>query len=404
MKYVILVGDGMGDLPLPELGNKTPLETAQIPTMDYLSRHGKLFRVKTIPDGYPPGSDVANLSLLGYRPQDFYSGRAPLEAASMGVELAAEEIACRCNLVTLEHVSDSAVLMVDYSADHISTPEAEVLIEFLNRNFSNDVLRFYPGVSYRHLMVYKGSLNGLETVPPHDYTGQDVSRFWRQYHGFPRLKKLLAKALPLLQKHEVNRRRTQDGRNPANAIWLWGQGKAPVMPTISQLHGIDGALISAVDLLKGIGVYGGLDIINVPGATGYLDTNYEGKATAALSALEKKDFVFVHVEAPDEVGHQGLVREKIRAIEDFDRRIVKPVFEGLSQLDGKPDFRLVIAMDHYTPISMRTHATFPVPVILYDSRKADQGSGLDFTERNAEAGNCILDDGEMFFNRLLEKK
>jgi len=404
MKYIILVGDGMGDLPLAELGNKTPLQAARTPAMDSLCRHGELLRLQTIPEGFPPGSDVANLSLLGYQPQKFYTGRAPLEAASMGVQLAPDEIACRCNLVTLEYHPDGRVTMIDYSGGHISTPEAGALIAALQKVLGSEQQRFYAGVSYRHLMVHKGALPGLKTVPPHDYMDRDVTEFWLQYQAIPHLQKLLAKARPLLENHAVNRKRRGQGRRPANGIWLWGQGGPPSMPTIREQYGIQGALISAVDLLKGIGVYGGLKIIKVDGATGYLDTNYEGKAEAALAALQDNDFVFVHVEAPDEAGHQGLIKEKVRAIEDFDQRIVRPIAEGLRNMEGNPDFRLVIAMDHYTPIALRTHVSLPVPLVLYDSRTSTRDNGLSFTEENAEKSSVILANGKQFFNRLLERE
>ncbi|OGQ98530.1 MAG: cofactor-independent phosphoglycerate mutase [Deltaproteobacteria bacterium RIFOXYD12_FULL_57_12] len=401
MKYAILVGDGMGDLPVAELGGRTPLEAAATPAMDYVARHGELFLLKTIPDGYPPGSDVANLSLLGYQPQDVYSGRAPLEAASMGIRLAADEIACRCNLVTLNQTTAGQVQMIDYSAGHISTAEARELISALDREFGSAPLRLYPGVSYRHLLVYKGDLAGLTTVPPHDHTGQDVTAFWQRYHAFPLLKNLLAETGPFLAKHPINRARIQAGKSPANNIWLWGEGRLPAMPTIAELYGVSGALISAVDLLKGIGICGGLDVINVPGATGYLDTNYNGKAQAALAALREKDLVFVHVEAPDEAGHQGLLKEKIQAIEDFDQKIVKPILEGMTAMDDGRGFRLVVAMDHYTPISLKTHISLPVPLALLDSRQIAVDSGRNFSEKNAQAAGCLLDSGPAFFNRLL---
>ncbi len=402
MKYIILVGDGMGDYPLPELENKTPLEAASTPAMDYLCRHGELFRTRTIPEGYAPGSDVANLSLLGYLPQECYSGRAPLEAASMGVKLTEDEIACRCNLVTLNHSGDNNVTMLDYSAGHISTDEARILVETLDRELRTDKVCFHPGISYRHLMVHKGDLKGLETVPPHDYIGRPVTEYWNRYLAIPHIKELLEKSSVLLEGHEINRRRIEKGLLPANAIWLWGEGKSPAMPTIKEQFGLTGALISAVDLLKGIGIYGGLQIINVPGATGYLDTNYEGKKEAALEALQEMDFVFVHVEAPDEAGHQGLINEKIQAIEDFDARIVKPILDGLHSNKLEP-FRLVVAMDHYTPISTRTHASLPVPMILYDSRDTNAGCDMAFNEKNAESSKVLMENGQTFFNKLVQR-
>lgn len=398
MKYVILVGDGMGDLPIAALNNQTPLEAAIIPTMDYLAGHGELCRLQTIPQGFPPGSDVANLSLLGYLPDKYYTGRAPLEAASMGISLNDDEIAFRCNLVTLDFRNDDRVFMVDYSGGHISTNEAKVLIESLDKESGNEQLHLFPGVSYRHLLVHKGELPGLETVPPHDYTGRDVTEFWRRYQQIPHIKTLLSKACDLLASHEINKKRRNNGQKPANAIWLWGEGKAPAMPTLEERYGVTGALISAVDLLKGIGVYAGMEIINVPGATGYLDTNYTGKAKAALDALQNHDLVFVHVEAPDEASHQGLLPEKIQAIVDFDQLIVKPIFEGLQ--NSAFDFRLVLAMDHFTPVSLKTHTDQPVPVVFYDSRESGTAGDSTYNEKSAATARFI-DDGEQFMKKIL---
>jgi 2,3-bisphosphoglycerate-independent phosphoglycerate mutase len=404
MKYIILVGDGMGDFPLPELDNKTPLEAANTPAMDMLCQKGELFQLQTIPDDMHPGSDIANLSLLGYEPQKFYTGRAPLEAASMGIEIVQEETAYRCNLVTLEKQENGSLTMVDFSAGHISTAESNILINELQQELGSELFHFYPGISYRHLMVASNSLSGLQTEPPHDHIGKDITKYWNRYLEYPQLKTLMEKARILLESHEINRTRVSRGQLSANSIWLWGEGKSPTIPTIQELFGLKGSLISAVDLLKGIGVYGGLRIIEVEGATGYLDTNYAGKAQAALDSLQDNDFVFVHVEAPDEAGHQGKIAEKVQAIEDFDQKIVKPVFEGLQHLPGSPDFRLVICMDHLTPISIRTHSDQPVPVVLYDSRQTSQQSGVPYTEKNGAQSGVLLSDGQQFFNKLLQKE
>lgn len=403
MKYIILVGDGMGDLPLSDLEGRTPLEAANTPTMDYLCQHGELFRLQTIPTGMAPGSDIANLSLLGYDPRHFYTGRAPLEAASMGIDLAEDETAYRCNLVTLEKNNDGSLIMVDFSAGSIPTAESNILIKALQDELGSEWFHFYPGISYRHLMVYKNSLPDLKTVPPHDYIGRDVSEFWKRYLHYPELQLLLESVCKLLENHQVNKQRRERGSLSANGIWLWGEGKAPTMPTIKEQYGLQGGLISAVDLLKGIGAYGGLDIIKVKGATGYLDTNYAGKAAAALRVLAEQEFVFVHVEAPDEAGHQGSVRDKVFAIEDFDSKIIKPILEGLWSMEGSPDFRLVVCMDHFTPISIRTHLDTPVPVMLYDSRQQEPGSGLTYSEANGEKSNTLLSGGREFFNKLLQK-
>lgn len=398
MKYVILVGDGMGDYPIPELAGRTPLQAARTPAMDYLAGRGRLGLLQTIPAGFPPGSDVANLSLLGYRPEECYTGRAPLEAASMGVSLGTDEIAFRCNLVTVDQTPDLEIRMIDYSAGHISTTEAGELILALDRQLGNSARRFYPGVSYRHLFVRQGDLPGLNTVPPHDHTGRLVTGYWQSYLAYPDLAELLQKAGEILTDHPVNQERRRLGKNPANAIWLWGEGRPPSMATLHGRFGASGALISAVDLLKGIGVYAGMEIINVEGSTGYLDTNYEGKARAALAALDRHDLVFVHVEAPDETSHQGLLREKIQAIEDFDQRIVQTVFAGLSSRD---DFRLVVAMDHFTPVSLKTHVSEAVPFVIFDSKLQSAPLPIGFCEPDAAATGLRLDNGAQFMAAIL---
>jgi 2,3-bisphosphoglycerate-independent phosphoglycerate mutase len=422
MKYLILVGDGMGDLPVAELNNRTPLEAANTPFLDTLCRQGELFLTHTIPEGYPPGSDVANLSLLGYRPEEYYTGRAPLEAAAMGLTLTPEQTAFRCNLVTLAHEPDDQIRMIDYSAGHISSEESHELIAALEEGCATGTFHFHAGVSYRHILLVEGNYPQMETVPPHDFTGKEVTAPWIRYRQDPQWAELLDKAQAILTNHPINAARIAAGKNPANGIWLWGEGKLPTMPTLVERFGISGSLISAVDLLKGLGVNAGLSIINVPGATGYLDTNYAGKAQAALDCLRTQDFVFVHVEAPDETGHQGLLKEKVQAIEDFDHKIVGPIFEGL-QAAGE-DFRLIATMDHHTPLSLRTHTATPVPTILFDSRRTnsgsgdgqgcpnaagarDGGSGLPFSEKSGEAEdqrrhNSVA-NGEMLMEKLLER-
>jgi 2,3-bisphosphoglycerate-independent phosphoglycerate mutase len=407
MKYLILVGDGMGDYPLTELDGKTPLEAARTPVMDKLCSQGELFLTKTVPVDYPPGSDVANLSLIGYAPSLYYTGRAPLEAASMGISLAADETAFRCNLVTLDHKNSGAddsneITMVDFTADHISSKEAEKLMQTLQQECGNDIFHFFPGVSYRHLLTVRGLRFPLETVPPHDYIERDISSFRNQYLKNTSWAELITTAEKVLADHPVNRQRLAAGKLPANGIWPWGNGVMPSMPTLQQRFGINGSMISAVDLLKGIGVYAGLDILNIPGATGFLDTNYQGKAEAALKALEQQDFVFVHLEAPDECGHQGSIPNKIKAIEDFDCKIVGPITERL-HTQGI-DFRAVVTMDHFTPIALRTHTSDPVPTLLYDSRATTGGSNLPFCEKSTLENHVeLLDDGSTLINRLLQQ-
>ncbi|MCF8056537.1 MAG: cofactor-independent phosphoglycerate mutase [Desulfocapsa sp.] len=406
MKYLILVGDGMGDLPLPELGNRTPLEAANTPTLDKLCQKGEFFLTRTVPVGYPPGSDVANLSLLGYRPEEFYTGRAPLEAASMGVELAEDETAFRCNLVTLDRETKDRVQLIDYSAGHITSDESKQLIDALEAACATERFHFKAGISYRHILVVKGKYPALETVPPHDYIEQDVTPPWQRYMADPEWQELLSKADAVLADHPVNQKRVAAGSNPANGIWLWGEGKLPSMPTLHERFGLQGSLISAVDLLKGLGVNAGLDILNIPGATGYIDTNYQGKVDAALNCLKTQDFVFVHVEGPDEAGHQGLLQDKLQGIEDFDQKIVAPILQGLQERGE--EFRLVATMDHFTPLSIRTHTDNPVPTILYDSGEQHKGSGLNFTEKNGELVGSkeggTLPDGDTLMKKLLQQE
>ena len=401
MKYLILVGDGMGDLPLAEIGGRTPLQAAATPTMDELCSRGEVFLNRTVPDGFPPGSDVANLSLLGYSPRLYYTGRAPLEAAAMGIALQDDETAFRCNLVTLDFSKPDHVRMVDFSADHISSQESHALIAALEDGCATDVFHFKPGVSYRHILIVKGPYPDMGTAPPHDHTDKDVTGLWNTYLADPGWATLLAGARRILEWHPVNARRMAEGKNPANCIWLWGEGRPPSMPPLPRRFGISGSMISAVDLLKGLGVNAGLSVIDVPGATGYLDTNYQGKVQAALDALLTQDFVFVHVEAPDETGHQGLLDKKIQAIEDFDSRIVAPIIAGL-RARGE-DFRVAVTMDHFTPIALRTHTSDPVPVCLYDSREKNAGSGLPFSEK-PEADLPFLTESHQLIERLFEQQ
>lgn len=403
MKYILLIGDGMGDLPVPSLGDKTPLEAAAKPAIDRLAREGEQLLVRTVPEGFPPGSDVANLSLLGYKPEKYYTGRAPLEAASMGVEIAPDEVAFRCNLVTIERSEPGRVIMRDYSAGHISSEEGSELIRAVQEQCGTERLHLYPGVGYRHLMVHRGAIPSLTTVPPHDYLDQDVTGFYNDYLATAELKVLMEESAQLLAEHPVNARRIREGKSPANSLWLWGEGRPLQMRSLGERYHVTGGLISAVDLIKGLGVCSGLEVINVPGATGYLDSNLEGKTMAALKVLQNRDFVLVHVEAPDEAGHQGLAAEKVRAIEDFDSRIVGPIFEEM-QGRGEP-FRLVVTMDHFTPIARRTHAAWPVPMVLYDSRGVDQPSGFSYSEANAKAAVAVnglnLKNGTEFFSRFI---
>lgn len=381
----------MSDYPMDELGGKTPLQVAKTPNMDYLAGQGRVGLAKTVPDGFPPGSDVANLSVFGYNPVECYTGRAPLEAASIGVSLHKDDVAIRCNLVTLESGPDG-LYMKDFSAGHIKTEQATKIIQHLGAELNSDEFKFYPGVSYRHLLVWKGGNERVKTTPPHDITGKEVSPFLPFGNGQEKIIKLMTDSQRLLANNSIN--------PAANSIWLWGQGKAPSMQTYREKFGLEGSVISAVDLMKGIGIYAGLDVINVPGATGWIDTNYKGKADYALRSLEIKDFVYVHVEAPDEAAHNGMLKEKIRAIEEFDEFVVGTVLKGAGKLG---DFRLLVLPDHPTPVSLKTHTADPVPFVFYDSTKTKDSGIKTFDEDTAGGTGLFVNDGFKLMEMMTEK-
>ncbi len=402
MKWIILVGDGMGDFPLKELKGRTPLEEALTPGMDFIAQHGILGLVRTIPPGMEPGSDVANLSLLGYRPEEQYTGRGPIEAASLGLSMRPEDVAFRCNLVTLKR-QDDRLIMHDYSAGHISTEEAHILIKDLNDHLASDKLFLHPGKSYRHILIWRGGPEGIKTYPPHDLLGRDIYEAWLVYENEPILRDFLIKAMAFLEKHPVNRKRREEGKLPANALWPWGQGRMPRLEPFEEKWGLTGAVVAAVDLIRGLGVLAKLKIIDVPGATGYLDTNYEGKALAAVKALkEGADFVFVHVEAPDEASHEGSLELKIRAIQDFDRYVVRTVLEEATAQIG--DYRLMVVTDHLTPLSLRTHASKPVPFAIYDSRDPEVKRAAGFSEKSAAETGLFFETGERLMSHFLERE
>ncbi|HOW98502.1 MAG TPA: cofactor-independent phosphoglycerate mutase [Kiritimatiellia bacterium] len=359
-KIVVLVGDGMGDYPVPELGGRTPLQAARIPHIRRLAAAGDLRMVQTVPvAGLSPGSDVANLGLLGYKPEDHYTGRAPIEAAGAGIPLAADDVAFRCNLVT---VADGR--MDDYSAGHITTEEGRQLVASVEKAMGRPGLCFHGGVSYRHLLVWKGGPAGIRTQPPHDIAGQPVADHLPAGEQQDAVRALMEQSIGLFRDHPVNRARIAAGKKPATQIWLWGQGLSLKLPTYPELYGLTGGVITAVDLIRGLGRLIGLDVIQVPGATGFLDTNYAGKVQAALDVVARHDFVFVHIEAPDECGHMGKVALKVEAIEAFDQKVVAPVWEALEK-KGEP-YRLLLCTDHRTPVSVRGHTREPVPMISLD--------------------------------------
>lgn len=397
MKYIILIGDGMADYPIKELGERTPLEAARTPNMDFIARCGMLGRIKTIPDKMPPASDVANISILGYDPQVFYTGRGPLEAVNLGIELEDDDVAFRCNLITV-----SGDTLVDYSAGHISSKEAAILIKFIDENLGTNRIKFYPGVSYRHLMLAKRGveehLENLECKAPHDITGGSISKNLPQGEGADILIKLTQDSRKLLENHEINLVRIDLKENPANMIWLWGQGKKPSMPKFFEKYGLQGSVISAVDLIKGLGKILGLNVINVPGATGYYDTDYEGKAQAALKSLEDKDFVFLHVEAPDEAGHNGDLREKITAIERFDQLVVGTV---LGAFKRKRNFRILVLPDHATPISVKTHTSDIVCFGIF-GKDIVGGGFLNYSEKEAEKSELYFEKGHELMDYFIK--
>ncbi|MFH1305380.1 MAG: cofactor-independent phosphoglycerate mutase [Candidatus Omnitrophota bacterium] len=398
MKYIILVPDGMAGLPLEELNDHTCMEIANAPNMNTIAREGVVGTAKNVPDGMVPASDVANLSILGYDPRKYYCGRGPLEAANLGIDLSEKDVAFRFNMAT---VSDGK--MVDYSAGHITTKETEVLVAGLSAKLGNEKFRFYTGTSYRNLLVVHCSsaeeadeLAKVRCYPPHDILDKPVAEH------FPKndeLVKIMEQSKEILEGHDINKVRIDLGQNPANMIWFWGQGKKHDIPSFKDTYGISGGIVSAVDLIKGLGRILGLETPDIPGATGYYDTNYEAKAEAALDILKRNDFVFVHVEAPDEAGHNGDIRAKIKAIENFDSKITGRIMEELS---GKVDYRVLILPDHPTPVLKRTHTADPVPFAI-------SGSGIIpddvvvFTEASAKMGSMSLDNGSELMKLLLKK-
>ncbi|MBW7897777.1 cofactor-independent phosphoglycerate mutase [Candidatus Brocadiaceae bacterium B188] len=390
MKYCIVVPDGLADYPIDKLSGRTPVEAARTPFLDFLAQNGQLGLVKTIPNGFPAGSDVANLTLLGYSPREYYSGRAPLEAASIGIKLNDDDWAFRCNFITA-----TGDVLEDFCAGHIKTDEASVLIKLLNEKFGNDSIQFYTGKSYRHIMVYKGAQKmDARCFPPHDIMGQSIQKHLPKGNGSEILIDLMERSRAYLSNHDVNKVRIDLEENPANMIWLWGQGHRPKMPTFKERFHLTGAVITAVDLIKGIACYLGWDIIQVPGVTGYLDTNYANKGQYAVKALETNDVVLVHIEAPDEAGHEGNVHEKILAIEQVDSKIIGPLLEAKNIFR---DLRILVLPDHYTPIVKRTHTPEPVPFVAYGS-DIEKGIGLPYSETNARASGLYIEEG----HRLIE--
>lgn len=388
MKYLVMLCDGMADEPNEALGNSTPMEKANKPCMDSLAAKAEVGIVKTVAEGLKPGSDVANLSVLGYEPAVYYSGRSPLEAASIGIDLKDTDVTLRCNLVTLSDDEDyENKTILDYCADDISSEEAKILIEYIQEKLGNDVFRFYPGVSYRHCLVWSnGNPHPGVLTPPHDITGKVITDYIPKGEAVDELYDLMKKSYDLLKDHPVNKARIARGKRPANSIWLWGEGTKPLLDNFSEKFGKKGSMISAVDLLKGIAICAGMNSVDVDGATGYLDTNFDGKCKAAIEEFKNgADLVYVHVEAPDECGHRGEIENKVKAIEMIDEHILGPVVEFLK---GYDDFAVLVCPDHPTPLSIRTHTSTPVPYLIYDSKNEINSGVKVFCEKEArETGN-----------------
>lgn len=396
MKYVVIVGDGMADHPLDELNGKTPLQIANKPNMDYIALKGRNGILRTIPEKMQPGSDIANLSVLGYDPIKYYTGRGPIEAVSLGINLRENDTAFRCNLVTLEHNR-----MKDYSAGHIDSGEAKKLIETINNTLGSRSIRFYNGVSYRHILVIAESVTeNTQCTPPHDITDKIIESYLPRGEGSEILLEIMEKSQEILKNHPINIKRIQEGKKPANSIWPWGQGKKPNLQSFKEKFGVKGAIISAVDLIKGIGMLIGLQVIEVPGATGYYNTNYTGKADSALKSLENTDFIYLHVEAPDEAGHAGDIENKIKAIENIDEKILGKILNKISDLSEH--YKIAILPDHPTPIKIKTHIGDPVPVAIYTNN--EKGDGVSrFDETSAKEGSLGLLIGEQFMKLLIKK-
>ena len=399
MKYIVVLGDGMADYKVEELGNKTPLEAANKPYIDYMCANGKIGSVKNVPETLSPGSDVANLSAFGYDPFTYYSGRSPLEAVSMGIDIKDTDIIFRCNVVTVsdeENYLDKRI--IDHSADEITTEEARELIKAVADAFDNEYLKFYPGISYRHALVWDKGPYDFNLTPPHDILEQNLAQYMPKGEGSEILAEMTVKSYDILKNHPVNLKRIERGLKPANSIWIWGEGKKPALSSFEEKYGIKGSVISAVDLIKGIAICAGLESIDVEGATGNIHTNFNGKAKAAVKALEDgSDFVYIHLEAPDECGHRHEIENKVKSIELIDEKIVGYI---KNELEAKGiDYRMLILPDHPTPLALRTHTRDAVPYVIYDSTDEKGGCGVSYTEENAlkfgtlnEKGHTLMDE------------
>ena len=402
MKYLVMLCDGMADLPFAALNDKTPMELAYKPCMDSLAKKGEVGLVKTVQDGMKPGSDVANLAVLGYDAKKYYSGRSPLEAASIGIDLKATDVTFRCNLVTLSDEPEySDKTMVDYCADDISSAEAKILIEYIEEKLGNDIFSFYPGVSYRHCLVWdNGIVDGHNLTPPHDITDRPIKEYIPQGDNVSELYDMMKKSYDLLKDHPVNLERIKRGKRPANSIWLWGEGTKPALDSFEEKFNKKGSMISAVDLLKGIAICAKMNSVDVDGATGYIDTNFEGKCSAAIEEFKKgQDLVYIHVEAPDECGHRGEAENKVKSLEIIDEKILSPVVEFLRSYD---DFAVLVCPDHPTPLCIKTHSSDPVPYLIYSSKNEIDGVDV-FTEATCKSTGNYIAEGYTMMEYFLTK-
>ena len=403
MKYVIIHGDGMADWPCDELGGKTPLEAARKPHMDLIASRGELGLVATIPAGMPSGSDVGTMTMLGYDPARYHTGRAPIEAASQGIALAPNDVVFRMNLVSLKPGDGGATIMDDFTSGHITSEEAGRIVDDLRRELAGDDLEFFNGVSYRHLMVWRNGLTGTQLTPPHDITGKSIEAHLPQGEGADRLSKLMRQAGDILRQHPVNQARRAEGKTAATAVWFWGQGRRPAVPTLKDRFGVEGSVISAVDLVNGLGRLAGLDVITVPGATGFLDTDYAAKARYGLDSLRRRDFLLLHIEAPDEAGHMGRSDYKVEAIERIDELILGPL---LAELPAFGEWALLLMPDHATPSILKTHSNEAVPfAILKGGKSAITGeASRRYTEADGGRTGVVLNQGYRLIESLFGKE
>ncbi len=401
MKYLVIVGDGMADYPMEELDHKTALQYARTPHFDRLAEEGLLGLVQTIPEGLPPGSDTANLSVMGYDPLQYYTGRSPFEAISLGVDLGPEDVSFRCNLVTLSAEQPyPEKTMDDYCAGEISDHEAAELIDAVKAAFASEDINFHTGFRYRHLMVWHGAPDSWQLTPPHDISGQKIGDYLPGGKNGARIRQIMEKSYSALAEHPVNRKRVEKGLNPANSIWIWGAGRRPSIPTYAEKYGLTGSVVSAVDLIKGLGLFAGLDPVEVEGATGYIDTNYRGKVRASLDALKQgSDFVYLHIEAPDECSHRFETENKIKAIELIDELVVKAARQELDQ--SGLDYSILLVTDHATPLSLGTHTSEAVPFAIYRSTDPGLNRGRTFDETCAAESGLLLGEGYRMMDLFL---